>query len=45
MGKDVSQLEFSQENGWLMYSIRTSMNIAFFMGKLSIYTSNLSTQH
>lgn len=43
-GEKVSQLEYSKAIGCLMYVItRTRRNIAFAIGKLSRFTSNLST--
>ncbi|GJR52471.1 zinc finger, CCHC-type containing protein [Tanacetum coccineum] len=45
-GQVVSQLEYSRMIGCLMYAMTcTRPDIAFAMGKLSIYTSNPSTQH
>ncbi|GKC01425.1 zinc finger, CCHC-type containing protein, partial [Tanacetum coccineum] len=46
-GQDVSQLEYSRVIGCLMHAITTCTrpDIAFVMGKLSRYTSNLGTQH
>ncbi|GKA16567.1 zinc finger, CCHC-type containing protein [Tanacetum coccineum] len=44
-GQAVSQLEYSRVIGSLMYAmICTRPNIAFVVGKLSRYTSNLGTQ-
>ncbi|GJW69691.1 zinc finger, CCHC-type containing protein [Tanacetum coccineum] len=44
--KAVSQLEYSRVIGCLMYAmICTRPDIAFAIGKLSRYTSNLGTQH
>nr|GEV99943.1 zinc finger, CCHC-type [Tanacetum cinerariifolium] len=45
-GQAVSQLEYFRMIGCLMYAMTcTRPGIAFFMGKLSMYTSNPSTQH
>ncbi|GKD88580.1 zinc finger, CCHC-type containing protein [Tanacetum coccineum] len=45
-GQVVSQLEYSRVIGCLMYAITYTMpDIAFVVGKLSRYTSNISTQH
>ncbi|GKF58812.1 hypothetical protein Tco_0172349, partial [Tanacetum coccineum] len=45
-GQSVSQLEYYRVTGCLMYAMTcTRPNIAFVMGKLSRYTSNLGTQH
>ncbi|GKE66073.1 zinc finger, CCHC-type containing protein [Tanacetum coccineum] len=45
-GQAVSQLEYSRVIGCLMYAITcTRPDIAFAMGKLSMYTSNPGTQH
>ncbi|GJV64286.1 hypothetical protein Tco_1475114 [Tanacetum coccineum] len=45
-GQAVSQLEYSRVIGCLMYAMTcTRPDIAFVMGKLSRYTSNLGTQH
>ncbi|GJU24934.1 zinc finger, CCHC-type containing protein [Tanacetum coccineum] len=45
-GQVVSQLEYSRVIGCLMYAITcTRPDIAFVVGKLSRYTSNISTQH
>ncbi|GKD75534.1 zinc finger, CCHC-type containing protein [Tanacetum coccineum] len=45
-GQTVSQLEYSRVIGCLMYAMTcTRPNIAFNMGKLSRYTSNLGNQH
>nr|GEZ54314.1 zinc finger, CCHC-type [Tanacetum cinerariifolium] len=45
-GLVVSQLEYSRMIGCLMYDITcTRPDIAFVVGKLSRYTSNLNTQH
>ncbi|GJV40579.1 zinc finger, CCHC-type containing protein [Tanacetum coccineum] len=45
-GQTVSQLEYSRVIGCLMYAITyTRPDIAFAVGKLSRYTSNLGTQH
>ncbi|GKF56389.1 zinc finger, CCHC-type containing protein [Tanacetum coccineum] len=44
--KVVSQLEYSRVIGCLMYAMTcTRPDIAFAVGKLSRYTSNLGTQH
>ncbi|GKE16522.1 zinc finger, CCHC-type containing protein, partial [Tanacetum coccineum] len=44
--QDVSQLEYFRVIGCLMYTMTcTRPDIAFAMGKLSMYTSNLGTQH
>ncbi|CAM8914025.1 unnamed protein product [Rhodiola kirilowii] len=46
MGEAVSQLEYSQVIGCLMYAMTsTRPDIAYAVGKLSRYTSNPSTQH
>ncbi|CAM8921452.1 unnamed protein product [Rhodiola kirilowii] len=45
-GEPVSQLEYSQVIGCLMYAMTsTRPDIAFVVGKLSRYTSNPSTHH
>ncbi|GKG34440.1 hypothetical protein Tco_0437136, partial [Tanacetum coccineum] len=45
-GQVVSQLEYSRAIGCLMYAMTcTRPDIAFVVGKLSMYTSNPSTQH
>ncbi|GJR40662.1 hypothetical protein Tco_1216346 [Tanacetum coccineum] len=45
-GQALSQLEYSRMIGYLMYVMTcTRPDIAFVVGKLSRYTSNLSTQH
>ncbi|CAM8988449.1 unnamed protein product [Rhodiola kirilowii] len=45
-GKHVSQLEYSQVIGCLMYAMTSTMpDIAYAVGKLSRYTSNPSTHH
>ncbi|GKC08088.1 zinc finger, CCHC-type containing protein [Tanacetum coccineum] len=45
-GQAVSQLEYSRVIGCLMYAMTcTRPDIAFAVGKLSMYTSNLGTQH
>nr|GEX82103.1 zinc finger, CCHC-type [Tanacetum cinerariifolium] len=45
-GQVVSQLEYSRVIGCLMYAMTcTRLDIAFVVGKLSRYTSNLGTQH
>ncbi|GJV76161.1 zinc finger, CCHC-type containing protein [Tanacetum coccineum] len=45
-GQAVSQLEYSRVIGCLMYAMTcTRPDIAFVVGKLSRYTSNLGTQH
>ncbi|GKE19183.1 zinc finger, CCHC-type containing protein [Tanacetum coccineum] len=45
-GQVVSQLEYSRVIGFLMYAMTcTRPDIAFAVGKLSRYTSNLGTQH
>ncbi|GKE52636.1 zinc finger, CCHC-type containing protein [Tanacetum coccineum] len=45
-GQAVSQLEYSRVIGCLMYAMTcTRPDIAFAVGKLSRYTSNLGTQH
>ncbi|GKE73989.1 zinc finger, CCHC-type containing protein [Tanacetum coccineum] len=45
-GQAVSQLEYSRVIGCLMYAMTcTRPDIAFVAGKLSMYTSNPSTQH
>ncbi|GJR98087.1 zinc finger, CCHC-type containing protein [Tanacetum coccineum] len=45
-GQAVSQLEYSRVIGYLMYAMTcTRPDIAFAVGKLSRYTSNLDTQH
>nr|GEV57257.1 zinc finger, CCHC-type [Tanacetum cinerariifolium] len=45
-GLAVSQLEYSRVIGCLMYAMTcTRSDIAFAVGKLSMYTSNLGTQH
>ncbi|GKF61731.1 hypothetical protein Tco_0181785, partial [Tanacetum coccineum] len=45
-GQAISQLEYSRVIGCLMYAITcTRLDIAFAMGKLSMYTSNPGTQH
>ncbi|GJW54316.1 zinc finger, CCHC-type containing protein [Tanacetum coccineum] len=45
-GLTVSQLEYSRVIGYLMYAMTyTRPDIAFAVGKLSMYTSNLCTQH
>ncbi|GKC91188.1 zinc finger, CCHC-type containing protein, partial [Tanacetum coccineum] len=45
-GQVVSQLEYSSVIGYLMYAMTcTRPDIAFVVGKLSRYTSNLGTQH
>ncbi|GKA97978.1 hypothetical protein Tco_0825872, partial [Tanacetum coccineum] len=45
-GQAVSQLEYSRVIGCLMYAMTCTMpDIAFAMGKLSMYTSNPGTQH
>ncbi|GJQ96314.1 hypothetical protein Tco_0007453 [Tanacetum coccineum] len=45
-GQAVSQLEYSRVIGCLMYAMTcTRPDIAFSIGKLSRYTSNLGTQH
>ncbi|GJX86537.1 zinc finger, CCHC-type containing protein [Tanacetum coccineum] len=45
-GQGVSQLEYSRVIGCLMYSMTcTKPDIAFAVGKLSRYTSNLGTQY
>ncbi|CAM8917015.1 unnamed protein product [Rhodiola kirilowii] len=46
MGEAVSQLEYSQVIGCLMYAMTsTRPDIAYVVGKLSRYTSNPSTHH
>ncbi|GJZ22732.1 zinc finger, CCHC-type containing protein [Tanacetum coccineum] len=45
-GHAVSQLEYSRVTGCLMYAMTcTRPDIAFVVGKLSMYTSNPGTQH
>ena len=45
-GKTVSQLEYSQAIGYLMYAMTsTRPDIMYAVGRLSRYTSNPSTQH
>nr|GEX45544.1 zinc finger, CCHC-type [Tanacetum cinerariifolium] len=45
-GDAISQLEYSRVIGCLMYAMTcTRPDIAFFVGKLSMYTSNPGTQH
>ena len=45
-GMAVSQLEYSQTIGCLMYAMTsTRLDIAYAVGRLSRYTSNPSTQH
>ncbi|GJV68924.1 retrovirus-related pol polyprotein from transposon TNT 1-94 [Tanacetum coccineum] len=45
-GQAVSQLKYSRVIGCLMYVMTCIRpNIAFIVGKLSMYTSNLGTQH
>ncbi|KAJ9538837.1 hypothetical protein OSB04_031570 [Centaurea solstitialis] len=45
-GTKVSQLEYSQAIGCLMYAMTsTRLDIAYAVGRLSRYTSNPSTQH
>ncbi|GJV50141.1 zinc finger, CCHC-type containing protein [Tanacetum coccineum] len=45
-GHVVSQLEYSRVTGCLMYAMTcTRPDIAFVVDKLSVYTSNLGTQH
>ncbi|GKA84718.1 zinc finger, CCHC-type containing protein, partial [Tanacetum coccineum] len=45
-GQAVSQLEYSRVIGCLMYALTcTRPDIAFALGKLSMYTSNPGTQH
>ncbi|GJZ61128.1 zinc finger, CCHC-type containing protein [Tanacetum coccineum] len=45
-GEVVSQLEYSRVIGCLMYAMTCTMpDIAFAVGKLSMYTSNPGTQH
>nr|GEZ06943.1 zinc finger, CCHC-type [Tanacetum cinerariifolium] len=45
-GQAVSQLEYSRVIGCLMYAMTcTRPDIAFSVGKLSKYTTNLGTQH
>nr|GEU98824.1 zinc finger, CCHC-type [Tanacetum cinerariifolium] len=45
-GQVVSQLEYSRVIGCLMYAMTcTRPDIAFIVGKMSRYTSNLGTQH
>ncbi|GJR14818.1 zinc finger, CCHC-type containing protein [Tanacetum coccineum] len=45
-GQVVSTLEYSRVIGCLMYVMTcTRLDIAFAVGKLSMYTSNLGTQH
>nr|GFB29372.1 zinc finger, CCHC-type [Tanacetum cinerariifolium]GFB29409.1 zinc finger, CCHC-type [Tanacetum cinerariifolium] len=45
-GNNVSQLEYSRAIRWLMYAmISTRPDIAFAIGKLSMYTSNPSALH
>ncbi|GKB20874.1 zinc finger, CCHC-type containing protein [Tanacetum coccineum] len=45
-GQVVSQLEYSRVIGWLMYAMTcTRPDIAFAVGKLTMYTSNPGTQH
>ncbi|GJX02653.1 zinc finger, CCHC-type containing protein [Tanacetum coccineum] len=45
-GQVVSQLEYSRVIGCLIYAMTcTRPNIAFVVGKLSMYTSNSGTQH
>ncbi|GJY80539.1 zinc finger, CCHC-type containing protein, partial [Tanacetum coccineum] len=45
-GQAISQLEYSRVIGCLMYAMTcTRPDIAFVVGKLSRYTSNLGTQH
>ncbi|GJX54803.1 zinc finger, CCHC-type containing protein [Tanacetum coccineum] len=45
-GQDVSQLKYSRVIGCLMYDMTcTRPDIAFVVGKLSMYTSNPGTQH
>ncbi|GJZ73660.1 hypothetical protein Tco_0637806 [Tanacetum coccineum] len=45
-GQAVSQIEYSRVIGYLMYAMTcTRSDIAFDVGKLSMYTSNPSTQH
>nr|GEW68522.1 zinc finger, CCHC-type [Tanacetum cinerariifolium]GEX26782.1 zinc finger, CCHC-type [Tanacetum cinerariifolium] len=45
-GLAISQLEYSRVIGYLIYAMTcTRPDIAFAVGKLSMYTSNLGTQH
>ncbi|KAJ9556386.1 hypothetical protein OSB04_011000 [Centaurea solstitialis] len=45
-GMAISQLEYSQAIGWLMYAMTsTRPDIAYAVGRLGRYTSNPSTQH
>ncbi|GJX23446.1 hypothetical protein Tco_0227891 [Tanacetum coccineum] len=45
-GQAVSQLEYSRVIGYIMYAITCIRpDIEFVVGKLSMYTSNLGTQH
>ncbi|GKB75981.1 zinc finger, CCHC-type containing protein [Tanacetum coccineum] len=45
-GQTVSKLEYSRVIGCLIYAMTcTRPDIAFVVGKLSMYTSNLGTQH
>ncbi|XP_071731674.1 secreted RxLR effector protein 161-like [Rutidosis leptorrhynchoides] len=45
-GKEAFQLEYSQAIGSLMYAMTsTRPDIAYVVGKLSIFTINPSTQH